>query len=102
MTYCNGCNTEHEDRSWKFRNGGWYCTKYHTPSRLSEFIPGNIVDDRQEYFNSTLQPFRDGKVAREYLEAYGSEGIDVTDKEVREAKDLWKDLKGYNTRSKSK
>ena len=102
MTYCEGHKKEHEDKSWKFKDGGWYCTKYHTPSRLSEFMPSYVKDDRKEYFNSTLQPFRDGKVSKEYLDAHGTQGIDVTDKEARNAKDEWKDLKGYNTRDKSK
>ena len=100
--YCKGHEKEHEDKSWKFIEGNWYCTKYHRPSRLSEFMPANVTDDRQEYFNSIVQPYRDGKLSKEYLDAHGTKGIEASDKEIREAKPLWRDLKGYNTRKKSK
>ena len=100
--YCKGHEREHEDRNWKFRDGNWYCTKYHIPSGLPEFVPGHVTDDRKEHFNATLQPFRDGKLSKEYVEAHGTEGINATDKEIRTAKDRWRDLKGWNTRDKSK
>jgi hypothetical protein len=99
--YCKGCGKEHKDSSWKYAKGGWYCTLFHFPTNY-EFIPENVREERVEYFNSTIQPFRGGELSKEYVEAHGTEGIDVTDKEVKKAKEVWKDLKGHKTRKKSK
>lgn len=99
--YCKGCKRVHEDRNWIYRKG-WYCTKYHRPSGIPEFMPERILDDRRDYFNSTVQPFRGGELSREYVELYGTEGVDVTEGEARKAKYTWKDSKGWHTRKKSK
>lgn len=99
--YCEGCAKEHEDRSWRYK-GGWYCTRHIRPIPMPEFMPEYIKDDRQEYFNSIVQPFRGDDLSKEYIEAHGTEGIKVTEEEVRKAKEVWKDLPGHDTRKQSK
>lgn len=98
--YCKGCKKNHSDSSWIFKNG-WYCTKFHKPTNY-EMIPDRVKDDRVEYFNSTIQPFRGDSVSKEYIEAHGTEGINVTKEEVKKAKNVWSDLRGWKTRKKSK
>ena len=99
---CKGCGKKHTDRNWKYINGGWYCTKYHRPSKMGEFMPKSVKDERKEYFNSIVQPYRGDNLSKEYIEAHGTEGISVTEKEVSKAKDVWKDIEGYSTRKASK
>lgn len=99
--FCKGCEKVHSDRAWKF-NKGWYCTKFFRPSNHSEYIPDRIRDDRKEYFNSTIQPFRDGRLSKEYVELHGTEGVHATQEEADNAKYLWSDLDGFNTRHNSK
>lgn len=98
--YCKGCKKNHTDTSWVYKDG-WYCTKYHNPTNY-EFIPDRVKEDRIEYFNSTIQPFRNGELSKEYIEEYGTENINVSDEDIKKAKNLWTDLKGYKTRKKSK
>ena len=98
--YCKGCGKEHTDRSFIYKNG-WYCTLFHKPTSV-EFVPERIKDDRVEYFNSIVQPYREGELSKEYVEAHGTEGIDVTEQEVKKAKNVWTDLKGHNSRKNSK
>ena len=99
--YCEGCKKFHSSRSWIFKKGSWYCTKYHKPTSI-EFVPGRIKDSRKEYFNSIVQPYRQGELSKEYIEAHGTKGIDPTPEEIMKAKDVWKDLEGYKTRKHSK
>ena len=100
--YCFGCKKEHDDFAWKYADGKWICSKYFKPSGPLEMVPGRIVEDREKYFNSTLQPYRQGELSKEYIEAHGTKGIDVSREEVKKAKYVWKDLKGWENRSKSK
>ena len=99
--YCKGCKKEHSDKSWLYKDGGWYCSKYHIPTS-TEFIPERVREDRVEYFNSTIQPFRGGELSKEYIDVYGTEGISVSKQEAKKAKNVWKDLRGHRSRKKSK
>lgn len=99
---CAGCGKKHNDKSWKFVSGKWYCTKHHRPNKMSEFMPEKVKDDRREYFNSIVQPWRGDDLSKEYIEAHGTEGINVTKEEMSKAKDVWKDASGWNTRKHSK
>ena len=101
--YCKGCKKEHDDKSFRYISGGWYCTKYYKPSRMAEFVPESIKDERQEYFNSIVQPYRGDTLSKEYLEAHGTKGIDdVTQDEIDRAENTWRDLPGWKTRRFSK
>ena len=99
---CVYCKKTHDDWAWRYRQGGWYCTKFFTPSGAREDIPKETKEDRKKYFNSLVQPFRNGEVSKEYIEAYGAKGINVTPEEAKKAKYTWKDVDGWSTREKSK
>lgn len=102
--YCVGCEKDHEDWAWKYSNEfeGWLCTKYHKPSGATELITEEIADQRKEYFNSTLQPYRGGELSKEYVEAHGLKGTNATKEEAKKAKYLWKDLPNWENRAKTK
>lgn len=87
VLWCDDCNKKKEV---------WHKGGYH------EFVPDSTKEDRKQYFKSALQPFRDGELSREYVEAYGTKGINVSHDEVRKAKDVWKDLSGWKYRHQSK
>ena len=46
---CKGCGKKHKDRNWKYINGGWYCTKYHKPSKMGEFMPKSVKDEKRVF-----------------------------------------------------
>lgn len=100
--YCHGHDKEHRDKSWKLIEGNWYCTEFHRPNRMAEFMPERVKDERLEYQNSIVQPFRGDDLSLEYIEAHGTKGIDVTPEQVKKAKHVWKDTPGWHTRKASK
>jgi hypothetical protein len=63
--------------------------------RTYEFVPDHIKEERVEYRNQTVQPFRNGQLSKEYVELYGTKYIEVTQEEVKNAKYVWdRDLPG--------
>lgn len=100
--FCYVCNEEVDDWAWNYAGGKWICSAHFQPSAPSEMVTGEIAQQREEYFNSTLQPYRQGELSKEYIEAHGTKGLNVTKEEVKKAKYVWKDLKGFNNRKKSK
>ena len=50
-----------------------------------EFTSDSIKEDRKKYAKDILQPFRDGELSKEYIEAYGSKGIEVNNDEIKHA-----------------
>lgn len=108
--YCVVCQLEKEDQNWKHRTWGdvegWGCSLHFHPT-MPEFVPDSTKEDRVKYFNSVVQPYRDGKLSREFVEAHPNkvkgmlkEGA-ITPSEVRNAKEMWKDVPGHKTREKS-
>lgn len=99
--FCVGCNSEHEDKSWIYRDG-WLCSKYFKPSVKPEFVPDRILNDRNEYFNSIVQPYRQGQLSKEFIDRHGTKGINATPKEIAKAKNVWKDLPGWHTKDNAR
>ena len=124
-TYCYLCQKVLTDFNWKYcdfeieikdsktnkpkivTEVGWICSKHFKPVK-HEFIPDRIKEDRQKYFKSMIQPFRDGELSKEYCEAYPQsvgkmikEGH-ISEKEVSKAKPVWRDLKGQSHWRKTK
>ncbi len=99
--FCYACQKEHDDYAWNFSDGKWICSKHFKPSGALEAVTGQIAEDREKYFNSTLQPYRQGELSKEYIEAHGTKGIHVSKEEAKKAKYVWKDLKGWENRKKS-
>lgn len=76
--------------------------------KSSECTTSEIKEQRKEYFNSALQPFRSGELSREFVETYPTKvkkmvksGY-ITPEEVNKSKYVWKDLDGWDNRHKSK
>ena len=67
-----------------------------------EFTTDNIKDERVAWKRDVLQPFRDGVLSKEYLETYGTSGIEVTKQQVKEAKSTNQNEKGWWNYEKSK
>ena len=74
------------------------------PNKVIEFTSHNIKEERKKYFKSTIQKYREGQLSREFIEAYPErakamvkEGIH-TEKEIKQAKDVWSDISGVNWR----
>lgn len=100
--YCVRHKKKHSSLGWKhkkwFSGGeiidGWGCadwTEVSTPS----FEPEFIKEGRKQHRRELLQPFRQGELSKEYVEAYPEqakgmvkEGI-VTKDQVRNAKQVW-------------
>ena len=106
--YCLYCREKHEYHSWKYKRWptedgeveGWVCGK-HTKVSYPEFTSENIKDERKKFFKSITQPYREGQLSKEYLEAHGTKGINPTDEQIRKAKYTWKGLPGWRHRNKS-
>jgi hypothetical protein len=65
-----------------------------------EFTTDEIREGRKQYAKQLLQPWRQGQISKEYLEAYPKqaqgmikEGI-LTREQVRKAKNVWQDIPG--------
>ena len=110
-TFCLYCNEEHEYYEWKNKKwlmpdgttkDGWVCGKWTRVKGKTEWVDETTKEQRKEYFNSTLQPYREGQLSKEYLEAHGTKGIKPTQSQIKNAKHTWKDLDGWSTREKSK
>ena len=101
---CVMCGNKHDDYAWKNKKwgdkSGWACSKWFKP-RLHEHTTQQIKDDRAKYFNSTVQPYREGELSKEYLDAHGTKGVKATKKEIKKAKNVWKGISGWGNRTKS-
>jgi len=91
--------------------GTSYCVKCEEALRKSpvekktpypEFVPEYIKKDREKNMKSQIQSHRQGEMSKEFIENYPDkvkgmlkEGA-VTEKEVRKARYVWKDLPNYN------
>lgn len=55
-----------------------------------------IKQQRKEYRDDAIQPFRGGVLSKEYVDKYGTKGINVEPGEVKQAKYVWgSDKTGY-------
>lgn len=67
-----------------------------------EFTTDSIRDQRREFRKDTIQPFRSGVVSKEYIEEYGTSGLNIDKKHIDNAEYVWKDLSNWHDRDKSK
>lgn len=95
---CLNCNKNKASKDPRF---GYlpckYCRDKSTakPQKPQELTTDAIKNDRKEFKKDIYQPFRNGQVSKEYLEAHGTKYIKVTDEEVKTAKNQWSDLEYY-------
>lgn len=57
-----------------------------------ELTTPEIKEDRKKYESEILQPYRSGQVSKNYIKNYGTDRLDVTPEEVKEAMnkpDVW-------------
>lgn len=69
---------------------------YSLPDKPVEFVGNDIQSQRTQYGRSIIQPWRGDTLSKEYLDLYGTKGIKVTDKEIKKAKPVWRDLYSAN------
>ena len=72
------------------------------PQLGHEFTTDSIRDERLEYRKDILQPWHNGVLSREFYEEYGTTGIEVTKKQVENARYTYKGVKGWWNRKKGK
>lgn len=65
------------------------------PKKQVEFTSRSIKDQRKEFKDHLIQPFRKGILSKEYVDKYGTKGIKVSDQEVKKAKNVWTDETYY-------
>jgi hypothetical protein len=94
---CVLCHRLHKSSNWKYSEYetisgkfyGWFCEKWFRISPAREAVPQRITEERNKYAKSMLQPYREGTLSQEFVEAYGTKHLDP--KEVKHAKRVWKD-----------
>src|SRR3990167_7189068 len=57
------------------------------PGSYIEFTSEDIKQQRVDYADDILQPYRSGEVSKKYIQKYGTKGIEVSEKEVKKAMD---------------
>ena len=65
------------------------CQKSDSTPKATEIIPNRLKEDRKAYYEHTLQPFREGRLSKEYVQKYGTKHVKVTEEEVKHAKNVW-------------
>lgn len=113
--FCWGCQKEHDDYNWKsyfeeieYKDGVVkkefisICTKFHRPDPYPEFTTNSIKEQRSQYLNSIIQPWRDGVPSKEFAEAYPDKAKKMFKDEYKKAQYVWKDQANWNNRHKTK
>lgn len=73
-----------------------------SPDKQVEFTSKSIKHQRKEYAKSIIQPYRDGEVSKEYLDAYGKKNIRATEKQIKQSRNVWGDITKGTDVKKSK
>lgn len=68
----------------------------HKVSKQVEFTTDSIREQRKQYKDHLIQPFRKGILSKEYIELHGTKGITVSKDEVKKAKYVWQDEQYYS------
>lgn len=105
--YCAVCKKDKEHTEWRNVSVGrsvrkWICGD-HFKQVFIEVTTESIKQGRREYWNSIVQPIRDDKLSKEYVEAYPEKAAErYTPEEIKKAKILWNDLPDHEYRHQSK
>ncbi len=67
------------------------------PSPKQELTTDKIKNDRKEFKKDIYQPFRNGQLSKEYVDAVGTKYIKATPEEIKNAKNIWSDLEYYES-----
>ena len=92
--FCSVCQKEVEHHNWKSSivNGKsvFVCGR-HFKSSYPELIPKQMKESRRRFFKDTIQPYRQGKLSKEYCDAYPYKAKEMASKkEIKQARDTWK------------
>jgi len=63
-----------------------------------QVVAKNVAEDWEKNFTDVIQPYRNGEMSSEFLEAYPEQAKRYPKEDVENAKPVWKDLKGYENR----
>ena len=55
-----------------------------------EFTSPSVKRDREERAISMLQPYHGGHLSKEYVDAHGTDKLDVSKKDIKNAKEVYK------------
>lgn len=69
---------------------------YGKPHKQVEFTTEEIKDQRKQFADDIVQPFNKGIFSKEYYDKHGTKGIQVSDQEIKNAKEVWIDDKYYS------
>ena len=58
-----------------------------SPGSYIDFTSEDIKQQRVDYADDIIQPYRSGDVSKKYIQKYGTKGIEVTEKEIKKAMD---------------
>src|SRR3990167_10372333 len=91
-TSCPNCQTENAQIHPLFgAMPGLSCQKKQkaqsSPGSYIEFTSESIKQDRVNYADDILQPYRSGEVSKKYIQKYGTKNLDVSEKEIKKATD---------------
>lgn len=94
MTLCPNCNKNKAIQDKRF--GILPCVSCRQLSTTGlkhqqELTTDFIKNQRREFKPDMLQPWREGKLSKEYLKHHGTKGINVTPDEVAKAQNVWND-----------
>ena len=65
------------------------------PHETIEVTTSEIRRQRKEYAKDIVQPFRGGTFSKEYYDAHGTKGVNVTKQELKNMKNVWKETHFY-------
>lgn len=89
---CLNCNNESAIKHPRF---GWMpclnCQNRTTikPQKPQELTTDAIKSDRKEFKKDIVQPWRNGQLSKEYVDAVGTKYIKATPEEIKNAKPVW-------------
>lgn len=63
------------------------CQESNNAIHPHEIVPQYIKDQRKH--PDVIQPFRNGKLSKEYVDTYGTKHIKATPEEIKKAKNVW-------------
>lgn len=67
-----------------------------TPHKLTELTTDAIKVARRAFRDDTLQPWREGELSKEYIDAHGTKYVDATEEEIKRSRPVW-NLDYYNS-----
>lgn len=75
--------------------------KYGSLGGVPEFTSETVKEDRKKYFNSMLQPEREGIPSKEFVEAYPEKARKLFKDRINKAQYVWQDQPGWSNRRRS-